>query len=94
MEHADIWDEDAARRYDTPGVGMFAPDVLGPDRRAAAPLAGDGRALEMAIGTGRVAVPLAEAGVPVAGIELCQPMIDQLRTKVDERRHPRRRWAT
>ena len=81
MEHADIWDEEAARRYDTPGVGMFAPEVLGPTVDRLRTLAGDGRALEMAIGTGRVAIPLAETGVPVVGIELCQPMIDQLRTK-------------
>jgi SAM-dependent methyltransferase len=88
VEHADIWDEEAARAYDTPGVGMFAPDVLGPTVERLRALAGGGRALEMAIGTGRVAVPLAEAGVAVAGIELCQPMIDQLRTKVDEERIP------
>jgi SAM-dependent methyltransferase len=88
VEHADIWDEEAARAYDTLGVGMFAPDVLGPTVERLRALAGGGRALEMAIGTGRVAVPLAEAGVAVAGIELCQPMIDQLRTKVDEERIP------
>lgn len=88
MEHADIWDEEAARHYDTPGVGMFAPDVLGPTVERLRALAGGGRALEMAIGTGRVAVPLAEAGVAVAGVELCQPMIDQLRTKADEERIP------
>jgi SAM-dependent methyltransferase len=40
--------------------------------------------LEFAIGTGRVAIPLAQRGVPVTGIELSQPMIDQLRTKSDE----------
>lgn len=49
-----------------------------------AALAGDGRALEFAIGTGRVAVPLAGRGVPVTGIELSRPMIDQLRTKAGE----------
>jgi len=81
MEHAEIWDEDAAHRYDTPGVGMFAPDVLGPTVKRLRKLSGKGRALEMAVGTGRVAIPLAGAGVAVAGIELCQPMIDQLRTK-------------
>lgn len=81
MEHADIWDEQAARRYDTPGTGMFASDVLGPTVDRLRALSGDGRVLEMAIGTGRVAVPLSEAGVEVAGIELCQPMINQLRTK-------------
>ena len=88
VEHADIWDEEAAHRYDTPGVGMFAPDVLGRTVERLRALAGGGRALEMAIGTGRVAIPLAEAGVAVAGIELCQPMIDQLRTKADEERIP------
>jgi SAM-dependent methyltransferase len=88
VEHADIWDEDAARRYDTPGVGMFAPDVLGPTVERLRVLADGGRALEMAIGTGRVAVPLAEAGVAVAGIELSQPMVDQLRTKASEQLIP------
>ncbi len=80
----DVWDAGAAQRYDTPGVGMFAPEVLGPTVDRMVELAGGGRALELAIGTGRVAVPLAERGVPVTGIELSQPMIDQLRTKVDE----------
>jgi len=80
----DVWDAGAAQRYDTPGAGMFAPEVLGPTVDRLVELAGGGRALELAIGTGRVAVPLAERGVPVTGIELSQPMIDQLRTKVDE----------
>ena len=63
---------------------MFAPEVIGPTVDRLVELAGDGRALELAIGTGRVAVPLAERGVPVTGIELSRPMIDRLRTKVDE----------
>jgi SAM-dependent methyltransferase len=84
MRQEEIWDVDAAQRYDTPGTGMFAPEVLGPTVDRLAQLAGDGRALEFAIGTGRVAVPLAERGVPVTGIELSAPMIDQLRTKADE----------
>ena len=84
MQQDEIWDVDAARRYDTPGSGMFAPKVLGPAVDRLAELAGNGRALEFAIGTGRVAVPLAERGVPVTGIELSPPMIDQLRTKADE----------
>jgi SAM-dependent methyltransferase len=79
-----IWDSDAAGRYDTPGTGMFAPEVLAPAVDRLAELAAGGRALEFAIGTGRVAVPLAERGVPVTGIELSQPMIDRLRTKADE----------
>jgi SAM-dependent methyltransferase len=84
MHQEEIWDVDAAQHYDTPGTGMFAPEVLGPTVDRLAELAGDGPALELAIGTGRVAVPLAERGVPVTGIELSAPMIDQLRTKADE----------
>lgn len=84
MRQDEIWDTDAARRYDTPGTGMFAPEVLGPAVDRLTELAGGGRALELAVGTGRVAVPLAERGVPVTGIELSRPMLDRLRTKVDE----------
>ncbi|WP_416902344.1 class I SAM-dependent methyltransferase [Micromonospora echinospora] len=84
MRQEDIWDVDAARSYDTPGVGMFAHEVLGPTVERLAELADGGRALEFAVGTGRVAIPLAERGVPVTGIELSRPMLDQLRTKVDE----------
>jgi len=80
----EIWNADTARRYDTPGSGMFASEVLQPTVERLAELAGDGRALEFAIGTGRVAVPLAERGVPVSGIELSAAMLDQLRTKADE----------
>jgi len=83
-----IWDVEAARRYDTPGTGMFAPEVLGPTVDRLAALAGGGRALELAIGTGRVAIPLAGRGVPVTGIELSVPMVDQLRTKVDDAAMP------
>jgi SAM-dependent methyltransferase len=84
MRQEDIWDHEAARGYDTPGTGMFAPEVLGPTVSRLAELAGDGRALEFAIGTGRVAVPLAQRGVPVTGIELSHPMIEQLRAKAGE----------
>jgi SAM-dependent methyltransferase len=84
MRQEDIWDQEAAQAYDTPGTGMFAPEVLGPAVDRLAELAGDGRALEFAIGTGRVAIPLAQRGVPVTGIELSRPMIEQLRTKAGE----------
>ncbi|WP_410645525.1 class I SAM-dependent DNA methyltransferase [Amycolatopsis sp. lyj-346] len=81
MRQDEIWDVETAERYDTPGEGVFAPEVVEPvvDRLAA--LAGGGRALEFAIGTGRVAVPLAERGVAVSGIELSEPMLDRLRQK-------------
>jgi SAM-dependent methyltransferase len=88
MRQQEIWDADAADGYDTPGTGMFAPEVLGPAVDRLAELAGDGRALEFAIGTGRVAIPLAERGVPVTGIELSQPMIGRLRAKVSEQEIP------
>ncbi|MEU2896467.1 class I SAM-dependent methyltransferase [Streptomyces sp. NPDC001273] len=84
MKQEEIWNADAARRYDTPGTGMFAPEVLGPAVDRLARLAGEGAALEFAVGTGRVAVPLAGRGVPVTGIELSPPMVAQLRTKADE----------
>lgn len=80
----DIWTEDIARRYDATSADMFAPEVLGPTVDFLARLAGDGRALEFAIGTGRVAVPLAERGVPVVGIELSPAMVAELRRKVGE----------
>lgn len=57
MQHIDIWDTQAAQSYDTPGVGMFAPDVLDPVVKRLASLANGGNALEFAIGTGRVALP-------------------------------------
>jgi SAM-dependent methyltransferase len=88
MRQDDIWNVDVARSYDTPGAWMFAPDVLDPAVDRLVELAGDGRALEFAIGTGRIAVPLAEHGVPVSGIDTSRPMVEQLRTKVDEARIP------
>jgi SAM-dependent methyltransferase len=84
MRHEDIWDEAAAKSYDTPGAGMFAADVLGPAVDRLAELANGGAALEFAIGTGRVAFPLRQRGVPVSGIEIAPAMVAQLRTKADE----------
>jgi SAM-dependent methyltransferase len=83
MRQEKLWDADTARRYDTPGTGMFAPEVLGPTVDRLAELADGGRALEFAVGTGRVAIPLAARGVPVTGVELSRAMIGQLRTKAD-----------
>ncbi|MGQ4430931.1 MULTISPECIES: class I SAM-dependent methyltransferase [unclassified Streptomyces] len=84
MQQEQMWNSDVAQRYDTPGTGMFAPDTLEPTVERLAQLAGEGAALEFAVGTGRVAVPLAERGVLVTGIELSRPMVEQLRTKADE----------
>src|SRR5689334_270120 len=82
MTTSDLWDEDQAERYDDVSASMFAPEVLGPTLDVLERLADGGAALELAIGTGRVGVPLLERGVPVSGIELSQPMVDQLRRKV------------
>ena len=57
------------------------PEVLVPTVEALERLANGGAALELAIGTGRVAIPLAERGVPVSGVELSRPMVDQLHRK-------------
>jgi hypothetical protein len=62
-DQQELWDEETAQRYDTPGEGMFSPAVLGPTVQFLSELAGGGAAVEFAIGTGRVAVPLSEAGV-------------------------------
>lgn len=84
MRNEEIWDSEAAKHYDTPGTGMFSPEVVMPTVERLAALAGDGRALEFAIGTGRVAIPLMRWGTPVSGIELSSAMIAQLRKKADE----------
>lgn len=84
MHREMAWSAEAARNYDTPGVGMFADEAVEPAVDRLVELAGGGPALEMAVGTGRVGVPLARRGVSVTGIELSGPMIEQLRGKVDE----------
>ena len=60
---------------------MCAPEVLDPAVDFLAGLVGDGAALELAIGAGRVAIPLAERGIAVSGIELSQPVADELLRK-------------
>jgi SAM-dependent methyltransferase len=70
-----------ARTYDQPGTGMFGHDVVGATVDCLVELAGDGAALEFAIGTGRVAVPLAARGIRVTGIELSADMLAVLRSK-------------
>lgn len=88
MTSSEVWGEEAAARYDKDAAPQFAPDVLGPTVDFLERLADGGAALELAIGTGRVGVSLAERGVSVSGIELSEPMVAQLRRKVDERQLP------
>jgi SAM-dependent methyltransferase len=77
----DHFGEEVAARYDEGSSDMFDPSVLEPTVDLLAELAGDGAALEFAIGTGRVALPLAARGVPVSGIDLSTAMVARLRTK-------------
>jgi SAM-dependent methyltransferase len=75
--------ERVASRYDESAENseLFASEVLDPVVDLLAELAGDGRALELGIGTGRIALPLARRGVPVHGIELSKAMAERLRAK-------------
>jgi SAM-dependent methyltransferase len=75
------FDEPVAARYDADSADMYAPAVLDPTVDFLAELAGDGAALELGIGTGRVALPLHERGVRVHGIELSPAMVERLREK-------------
>jgi SAM-dependent methyltransferase len=75
------FDERVAARYDESSSEMFAPEAIEPAVDFLAALAGDGRALELAIGTGRIALPLAARGVEVHGIDLSQAMVARLREK-------------
>ena len=76
-----LWGAETASVYDATSAGMFEPAVLEPTVDVLASLAGNGAALEFAVGTGRVALPLSERGVSVAGIELSPDMAAVLRGK-------------
>jgi SAM-dependent methyltransferase len=73
--------EDVAARYDDPDDEMSQAGAIAPVVEFIARLAGDGAALELGIGTGRIALPLAERGVRVAGIDSSEAMVARLRAK-------------
>jgi len=73
--------EGVAERYDESSAEMFDPAVVDPVVDFLAALAGEGAALELGIGTGRIALPLARRGVRVHGIDLSPQMVAQLRAK-------------
>jgi SAM-dependent methyltransferase len=75
------FDERVAARYDEASAEMFEAGVVEPVVDFLAELAGRGRALELGIGTGRIALPLARRGVSVHGIELSRAMVARLRAK-------------
>src|SRR5262249_17044933 len=68
-----------AGRYDGSTDAEFADETIAATADFLAELAGDGAALELGIGTGRIALPLAARGVRVAGIDLSPDMVAQLR---------------
>ncbi|GAA3452274.1 class I SAM-dependent DNA methyltransferase [Dactylosporangium matsuzakiense] len=73
--------ERVAARYDESSADMADPAVVEPIVDALVRLADGGRALELGIGTGRIALPLAARGVPVHGIDLSRAMVARLREK-------------
>lgn len=75
------FDERIAAGYDA-ATDRFDLTVLDPAVDFLAGLAGDGAALELGIGTGRIALPLSQRGVPVHGIDLSPAMVERLRAKV------------
>jgi hypothetical protein len=76
---ANYFGEEVAAGYDD--GPMSSPELVGPAVDFLAAIAGDGAALELGIGTGRVAVPLTRRGVPVHGIDLSEAMVAKLREK-------------
>ena len=87
LQDASLWDETAAGRYDT-GEGMFSDEVLLPTVDFLVRLADGQEALEFAIGTGRVAIPLSRRGVRVTGIDYSKAMIAELHRKVGKEAIP------
>jgi SAM-dependent methyltransferase len=74
-------DPAVARAYDRSVARRFDDSEIRPAVTLLAELAGDGTAVEFAIGTGRLAVPLAEAGTTVMGIDASRPMLAELEKK-------------
>ena len=75
------FDERIAEGYDEASADMFDPAVVDPAVAFLADLAGGGRALELGIGTGRIALPLNQRGVHVHGIDLSPAMVARLKGK-------------
>ena len=81
MDEDGYFGERVAAKYDESAAEMFHPEVVDPVVDFLADIAGSGRALELGIGTGRIALPLARRGVAVHGIELSRAMVARLRAK-------------
>jgi SAM-dependent methyltransferase len=76
-----VWGGEIAEVYDATYAALAEPSVVDPMVDLLAQLSGGGAALEFAVGTGRIALPLSARGVPVQGIELSPDMVEQLRGK-------------
>ena len=78
---SDLWTAEDAATYDTDEAARFSPEAVDPVVDRLEELADGGPVLELAIGTGRIGLPLARRGVEVAGIELSEPMAAVLAAK-------------
>lgn len=74
-------DPEVAAAYDDPSHDLFSPDAVGATVEVLSELAREGPAVEFAVGTGRIALPLAAAGVDVRGIDFSEPMLAELQGK-------------
>jgi len=79
--HSELWTAEDAATYDDDVSDMYDAEALTATVDVLAELANGRRALEFAVGTGRVALPLARRGIDVTGVELSPPMIDVMRAK-------------
>jgi hypothetical protein len=75
------FDERIAKSYEKRWPEVIDPAVIEPMVEFLAELAGTGPALELAVGTGRIALPLSQRGISVHGIELSEAMVDEMRQK-------------
>jgi hypothetical protein len=81
MRKPNYFDERIAKSYEAKWPHLFEPSMVDPAVDFLADLAGSGAALELGIGTGRLAIPLNQRGVPVHGIELSPAMIEEMRKR-------------
>jgi SAM-dependent methyltransferase len=75
------FDANVAEHYDDSSAEMFDPTLIEETVDFLVDLAGDGPVLELGVGTGRIALPLASRGLRVHGIDLSEAMVERLRAK-------------
>ena len=85
MHNDGYFDSRIANLYDEIEALMFEPKAIDPVVDLLQKLAADGRALELGVGTGRIAIPLSRRGVPVHGIDISKAMAAKLREKPEGR---------